>query len=67
MDASAYVFRVQDLPLILACILCAAYLIWLFVRGFLHAQKQKGSATTRTIDPRFGFLGVPGFWGLLGF
>ena len=57
-DFSTYVFRVQDLPLMLACILCAAYLIWLFVRGFQHAQQQKSSATTRTIDPRFGFLGL---------
>lgn len=56
-DFSTYVFRVQDLPLMLACILCAAYLIWLFVRGFQHAQQQKSSATTRTIDPRFGFWG----------
>lgn len=40
-DFSTYVFRVQDLPLMLACILCAAYLIWLFVRGFQHVQQQK--------------------------
>lgn len=60
-DFSTYVFRVQDLPLMLACILCAAYLIWLFVRGFQHAQQQKSSATTRTIGPRFGFLGLLGF------
>lgn len=66
-DFSTYVFRVQDLPLMLACILCAAYLIWLFVRGFQHAQQQKSSATTRTIDPRFGFLGLLGFLGVLGF
>lgn len=51
----------------LACILCAAYLIWLFVRDFQHAQQQKSSATTRTIGPRLGFLGLPGFLGLLGF
>lgn len=65
-DFSTYVFRVQDLPLMLACILCAAYLIWLFVRGFQHAQQQKSSVTTRTIDPRFGFLGLLGFLRLTG-
>ena len=65
-DFSTYVFRVQDLPLMLACILCAAYLIWLFVRGFQHAQQQKSSTTTRTIDPRFGFLGLLGFFRLTG-
>ena len=67
-DFSTYGFRVQDLPLMLACILCAAYLIWLFVRAFQHAQQQKSSATTRTIGPRFGFgaAGLLGLTGLLG-
>lgn len=62
-DFSTYVFRVQDLPLMLAYILCAAYLIWLFVRGFQHVQQQKSSATTRTraagLFRLIGLLGLP--------
>ncbi len=67
-DFSTYVFRVQDLPLMLACILCAAYLIWLFVRGFQHAQQQKAppppAPLTRGLV--FGAAGLFRLTGLLG-
>lgn len=71
MELSEYVFRVQDLPMIISCILLALYLLYCF--GLLVwtviANRCAGEASqyTRTINPKLGFLGLLGFAGFLGF
>ena len=61
MDLSEYVFRVQDLPMIISGVLLTLYIVNIVVL-FLESIKS-----TRTINPKLGFLGLLGFAGFLGF
>ncbi len=71
MKLSEYVFRVQDLPMIISGIFFALYILYLFALlvGAVVANKRKevSAQTTRAINPKLGFLGFLGFAGLLGF
>ena len=66
MDFSTYVFRPQDLPMILACAAVAVYALCLaatVLRASFRARRDPDSAAyTRRVDPRLGFLGFGGFW-----
>ena len=71
MDFSTYVFRPQDLPMILACAAVAAYALCLaaaVVRTAFRARRSPADAAyTRRVDPRLGWLGLLGFLGFGGF
>ena len=71
MDFSTYVFRPQDLPMILGILAVAAYALCLaaaVVRAAFRAQRDPDSAVyTRRVDPRLGWLGLLGFLGFGGF
>ena len=71
MDLSNYVFRAQDLPMIISGTLLALYIVYLAVLFFqsTSANKRRGSTSrsTRTVNPKLGFLGLFGFAGFLGF
>lgn len=70
-DFSTYVFRPQDLPMIISLSLFILYVLYLGVlligAGIAEKQRRKTSKTTRKIDPRLGLLGFLGFFGFLGF
>lgn len=71
MDFSEYVFRVQDLPMIISIALLCVYVLYLFallIRAVI-ATKRAGAAaqSTRAISPKLGFLGFLGFAGFSGF
>ena len=63
MDLSEYVFRVQDLPMIISGILITLYVLYLFallVKAIaVKKEKERTSQFARAVDPRLGFLG---FW-----
>lgn len=63
MELSEYVFRVQDLPMIVSGILLILYFLYLFIWlvGAITANKRKETTaqSTRAINPKLGFLG---FW-----
>ncbi|MCI8415670.1 MAG: DUF3796 domain-containing protein [Ruminiclostridium sp.] len=68
-DLSTYVFRVQDLPMLLAGTLFTLYilsLVVLLLRGIL-TRKHQERLTTRSLNPKLGFLGLLGFLGFAGF
>ena len=71
MDLSNYVFRAQALPIIISGTLLALYIVYLAVLFFqsTSANKRRGSTSrsTRTVNPKLGFLGLFGFAGFLGF
>lgn len=71
MELSEYVFRVQDLPMIVSGILLILYFLYLFIWlvGAITANKRKETTaqSTRAINPKLGFLGFWGFAGFLGF
>lgn len=71
MDFSTYVFRAEDLPMLLALALTvcyAGYLVVLLVRYTLSSRRRQASASTaRPVNPRLGLLGLLGFLGFLGF
>lgn len=71
MDFSTYVFRPQDLPMILGILAVAAYALCLaaaVVRAAFRARRDPDSAVyTRRVDPRLGWLGLLGFLGFGGF
>lgn len=71
MDLSNYVFRAQDLPIIISGTLLALYIVYLAVLFFksTSANKRRGSTSrsTRAVNPKLGFLGLFGFAGFLGF
>lgn len=66
MDFSAYVFRWQDLPMLIAIPLLAAYVLWVAGSAFWQLLRRNRRAAaagrTRTLSPRLGFLGLGGFW-----
>ena len=68
MNFSEYTFRTKDLPMIVSGLLLVLYILYLcvlLVRGII-TNKRKGvtGQSTRTINPKWGFLG---FFGFLGF
>lgn len=71
MDFSTYVFRLQDLPMLISAGLFILYVLYLFILliGAIIAEKQRRetSKTTRKINPKLGLLGFFGFFGFLGF
>lgn len=71
MDLSEYVFRVQDLPMIISGVLLALYIVFLVVlllRATLtNKRKELTMKSTRAVNPKLGFLGLLGFAGFLGF
>jgi len=71
MELSEYVFRVQDLPMIISGVLLALYILYLFILliGSIVTNKRKEltAQSTRAVSPKLGFLGFLGFAGLLGF
>lgn len=70
MDLSNYVFRVQDLPMLIAGLVMAVYLVWLTVSvaaAILANRWAQAASVTRRVDPRLGFLGILGLLGFLGF
>ena len=63
MDLSEYVFRVQDLPMIISGVLLTLYIVNIVVL-FLESiktnrRRELTLQSTRTINPKLGFLG---FW-----
>ncbi|MDO4338470.1 MAG: DUF3796 domain-containing protein [Eubacteriales bacterium] len=71
MDFAEYTFRMKDLPMIISITFLGLYILYLFVllvRGII-INKRKGVTvqSTRTINPKLGFLGFFGFFGFLGF
>lgn len=71
MDLSEYVFRVQDLPMIISGVLLTLYIVnivVLFLESIKTNRRRKLTLqSTRTINPKLGFLGLLGFAGFLGF
>lgn len=62
-----YVFQTKDIPMLLAGVITAVYVIYLVVSVFSFVKFQKrDSSHTRTISPKLGFLGFFGFLGFLG-
>lgn len=67
MDLSEYVFRVQDLPMIISGVLLTLYIVNIVVL-FLESiktnrRRELTLQSTRTINPKLGFLGLLGFAG----
>lgn len=71
MDLSEYVFRKQDLPMLISGGFLAVYILYLaglFLRVVFANNRRAGTAqSTRTISPKLGFFGLFGFVGFLGF
>lgn len=67
MNLSEYVFRVQDLPMIISGILITLYVLYLFVllvKAIDTKKKiEKTSQFARAVSPKLGFLGFAGFLG----
>ncbi len=70
-DFQTYIFRIRDLPLILAvslfCIYAVTSVIVLLYTGCQKQQQIERTNMTRMVDPRLGYLGFLGFFGLTGF
>lgn len=71
MDLSEYVFRIQDLPMLISIGLCVIY-IWYLVALIIRAavankRRVDSTQSARPISPKFGFFGLFGFAGFLGF
>ena len=71
MDFSDYSFQFRDLPMIFSVSIACIYLLGLFFALFLKGLRSRQSAarsnTTRSLNPRLGFLGLLGFLGFAGF
>lgn len=67
----SYAFRTTDIPMLLALVLDAVYILFLFVLliGGILAQRRQIAVTNRTrkLNPKLGLLGVLGLAGLAGF
>ena len=67
----SYAFQITDIPMLLALVLDAAYvlyLVFLFVRrGVAQKRQIRETGRTRRLSPKFGFLGFLGFLGFAGF
>ena len=71
MELSQYVFRVQDLPMIISGTFLTLYILYLFVlliRIIIeNKRKEITEQSTRVLNPKLGFLGLFGFIGFMGF
>lgn len=71
MDFSEYVFRVQDLPMILSGVILTLYIGYLVVLLLqsiaANRRKEVTAQYTRTVNPKLGWMGFLGFLGFLGF
>ncbi len=71
MDYSAYVFRIQDLPMIASMLLTWIYVLYLFillVKAIIkNNRRDRRASTSRKMNPKLGFLGFLGCLGFLGF
>ena len=71
MDLSGYVFRPQDLPMLVSGGLLALYILYLaaLLLGAVIAgrRRERAARFTRKVSPGLGFLGLLGFAGFLGF
>ncbi len=71
MDLSTYVFKVQDLPMLISGVLLALYSVYLVVlllkSTTTSRRRELALQSTRTINPKLGLLGFLGFAGFLGF
>ncbi len=71
MDFGSYSFCPKDLPMLLSVSLLCVYVFALFIQLFIQIGKNKKHIAetnmTRRVDPRWGFLGLLGFFGLAGF
>ena len=71
MDLSEYVFRVQDLPMLISGVFLALYVVYLVVLLLRYImtnrRRELTLQSTRIINPKLGFLGLLGFAGFLGF
>lgn len=71
MDLSEYVFRAQDLPMIISGVFFALYVVYLVVLLLRYImtnrRRELTLQSTRIINPKLGFLGLLGFAGFLGF
>ena len=67
----SYAFRTTDIPMLLALVLDAAYVLCMFalLLGGILAQRRQIRDTNRTrrLSPKLGLLGFLGFFGLAGF
>lgn len=67
----SYAFRPTDIPMLLALVLDAAYVLCMFALliGGILAQRRQTAVTNRTrkLNPKLGLLGVLGLAGLAGF
>ena len=67
----SYAFRSTDIPMLVALVLDAAYVLCLFalLLGGILAQRRQIAVTNRTrkLNPKLGLLGVLGLAGLAGF
>lgn len=66
MDYSTYVFRPQDLPMLLAVACLVAYLLALVVLVVRWASRRQPTQVSRTVSPKLGLLGLLGILGFLG-
>lgn len=69
MDFGAYVFQIQDLPMLVSVAVVNLYvfaLLGMLIVKIVKEQKHP-SQTTRKLNPRLGILGLLGFLGFLGF
>ena len=71
IDASKYIFQIQDLPMIVSTILLMLYVVYLFsllMRAILvNKSREEKTRTTRRINPKLGFCGFFGLFGFMGF
>lgn len=67
-DFSTYVFRPADLPMILAIVLLAVYVVVLVALVMKVAFQNIGArkTVTRSLNPKLGLLGILGFLGFSG-
>ena len=67
----SYAFRPTDIPMLLALVLDAAYVLCMFALliGGILVQRRQTAVTNRTrkLNPKLGLLGVLGLAGLAGF
>lgn len=75
MDLSTYTFQLQDLSMLIPGVLVLCYVIYFLIAIWSHAVRlmftkepsDDGRSYSRTVSPRFGWLGFCGFLGFGGF
>lgn len=70
-DFTTFVYTPKDLLMILSLVVVIAYgltlLASLFVAIFKTSRQVSKTNTTRSVNPKFGWLGLLGFCGFIGF